>query len=223
MVQVIFPNVSRRTFAKLPATNPPLAYVDGDVVRDEDGAVIFEGLTLEEFLRLPEAKPALEYLDGKVVQKVSPKVTHSVFQRNFLVHLDGHAHARRLGRCYPELRCTFGGRSLVFDLSDFARGRLPRDQQGQFLDDVFLPPDLAVEILSRGQTIRKMTSRLEFCVRSGVRLAWLVQPTKKRVFVFRPGRPNEILEGAVVLSGEDVLPDLTLPLAELFGWLTEED
>ena len=223
MAQVVFPNVSRRTFAKLPTTNPPLAYVGGDVVREEEGAIIFEGLTLDEFLRLPEAKPALEYIDGKVVQKVSPKATHSVFQRNFLGGLDAHGRQRRLGRAYPELRCTFGGRSVVPDISFFMRGRLLRDKWGRFLEDVFLPPDLAVEIISRGETIKNLTEKLDFCIRNGVRLGWLVQPTRERVFAFQPGHPTEILEGATVLTGGGVLPEFTLPLPELFGWLTEED
>jgi len=222
MVRVIFPSVSRRTFAKLPATSPPLAYVGGDVVRQDDGPVIFEGLSLEQFLALPEAKPALEYIDGKVVQKVSPKATHSVLQSNFPSCIDGHARPRGLGRAYPELRCTFGGRSIVPDVSFFARGRLPRDKRGRLLDDVFQPPDLAIEILSRGETIRNLSAKLEFCIRNGVRLGWLVQPTRDRVFVFRPGHPAEILEGAAVLTGDGVLPDFTLPLPELFGWLTEE-
>jgi hypothetical protein len=73
MGHVLYDHLTRQQFLRLPPTEPPLAFVRGQVVRPQDGPVIFEGLTLEQFLRLPEAKPALEYIDGKVVQKVAAK------------------------------------------------------------------------------------------------------------------------------------------------------
>jgi Uma2 family endonuclease len=222
MGHVLYDDLTRKQFLRLPPTEPPLEFVGGQVVRPQDGPVIFEGLTLEQFLRLPEAKPALEYIDAKVVQKVPPKTTHSVLQMLLGARILEHARPRRLGQPYPELRCTFGGRSLVFDLSFFARGRLPRDAKGKRVDDVFLAPDLAIEIISPGQTIKDLTARLTWCVAHGVRMAWLVQPTRERVLIFRPERPVETRERDGVLSGEDVLPGFALPLAELFGWLVED-
>ena len=101
----------------------------------------------------------------------------------------------------------------------FARGRIPRDEHGRLVDDVFLPPDLAIEILSPGQTLKNLGAKLSRCVRHGVRLGWLIQPRRSRVFVFRPDRPVETLELGGVLHGEDVLPGFALPLSEMFGWL----
>jgi Uma2 family endonuclease len=222
MSRVIFETLSRKQFLRLPETDPPLVYVDGMVVRDVDSPVIYEGLSLEQFLRLPDAKPALEYIDGRVVQKVSPKATHSVLQKSLIYRLEDHARPRRLGSPYPELRCTFGGRSLVPDLAFFARGRLPRDAQGKLVDDVFLAPDLMVEIISQGQTVKALTARATWCVNHGVCLGWVIQPTRSRVHVFRPDEPTAILEVGETLSGHEVLPEFALPLAELFGWLIED-
>ena len=87
------------------------------------------------------------------------------------------------------------------------------------MEDVTIPPDLVVEILSPGQTIRNMAARLRWYVRHGVRLGWLIQPRAQRVFVFSADRPVEILEREDALTGTDVIPDFALPLAELFGWL----
>ena len=140
MGPVIYDTLDRRWYAKLPPTNPPLEYVDGRVVQAWESEVIFDGLTLEQFLRLPEAKPALEYLDGKVVQKVSPKLDHSLIQADLPGRLNAHARARNLGRTFVELRCSFGGRSIVPDICFFARGRLPRNPNGRYLQDVFAPP-----------------------------------------------------------------------------------
>jgi Uma2 family endonuclease len=219
MGHILYDDLTRKQFLRLPPTEPPLEFVRGQVVRQQDGPVIFDGLTLEQFLRLPEAKPALEYIDGKVVQKVAAKRAHSVLQTLLSARLLEHARPRRLGLPYIELRCTFGGRSLVPDLSFFVRGRIPKDAKGKLVDDVFLAPDWAIEIISPGQTVKNLSARLTWCVAHGVRLAWLIQPTRERALIFRP---VETLERDAILSGEDVLPGFALTLAELFGWLVED-
>ena len=63
---------------------------------------------------------------------------------------------------------------------------------------------------------------MTWCVQNGVRLAWLIQPTRSRVFVFQPDRATKTLEAGDVLCGEDVLPGFALPLDEMFGWLYED-
>ena len=182
-----------------------------------------EVLTLEQFLKLPEIKPPLEFLQGRVVQKVSPTLPHGAHRHRPGIDDQSHARPRRLGRAFLEVRCSFGGESFVPDVCYFARGRLPKDRRGQLVEKVLLAPDLAVEILSPGQTVAKLSARLTRCVRKGVRLAWLIQPRRRRVFVFRPGQPRQTLELGDVLPGDDVLPGFALPLEELFGWLVAED
>jgi Uma2 family endonuclease len=184
--------------------------------------VIYDNLTLRQFLRLPEAKPALEYIKGRVIQKVSPKTTHSVLQSMLCTRFMEYARPRKLGMPYIELRCTFSGRSLVPDLSFFERGRIPKDSSGKKVDDIFLAPDLMIEIISPGQTIKALSARSSWCVRHGVRLCWVIQPTRSRVYVFRPEQPGTILEVGDSLSADDVVPGFALPVAELFGWLLED-
>ena len=184
---------------------------------------VHEVLTLEQFLTLPEIKPPLEFLQGRVEQKVSPTLPHSVLTRELTTRIDSWARPRKLGRGFPELRCSFGGESFVPDVCFFARGRLPKDRRGRYAEQVLLAPDLAVEILSPGQTVAKLSARLARCIGKGVRLAWLVQPRRSRAFVFRPGQPPRALELGDVLPGDDVLPGFSLPLEELFGWLVADD
>jgi Uma2 family endonuclease len=223
MPHAIWDNLTLEQFLRLPETKPYLEYIDGEVVQKWDDPVIFEGLTLKQFLRLPEAKPALEYIDGKVVQKVSPKTTHSVLQTDLAATLKKFASGRRrIGRPYSELRCTFGKRSIVPDISFFARGRIPKDKHGRRVDDVFQAPDLSIEIISRGQTVNNLSARMVWCVQNGVRLAWLIQPTRYRVYVFEPDRAMKVLESGDTLSGEGVLAGFALPLDEMFGWLIED-
>jgi Uma2 family endonuclease len=222
MSQVIYDHLERRQFLRLPKTDPPLEYRHLQVFREGNGRVIYRGMTLEQFLKLPEAKPAFEFINGMVVQKVSPKTTHSVLQIMLGWRILSHARPRRLGMPFPELRCTFGRRSLVPDLAFFARGRIPKDKSGKHVDDVFLAPDLAIEIISPGQTVKQLTARALWCMAHAVRLFWVIQPSRRRVFVFQPGRPPETLGLGDTLSGFTVLPGFALPLEEMFGWLTED-
>jgi Uma2 family endonuclease len=182
-----------------------------------------EVLTLEQFLKLPEIKPPLEFLRGRIEQKVSPNLHHSILSDELRGRINHDTMPARTGRAFVELRCSFGGESFVPNVCFFARGRLPKDSKGHYAEQVLLPPDLAVEILSPGQTVSKLSARLNRCLQKGVRMAWLIQPRRQRVLVFLPGRPPRELGPGDVLEGEDVLPGFALPLDELFGWLVADD
>jgi Uma2 family endonuclease len=108
-------------------------------------------VTLREFLRLPETKPAREYIAGKIVQKMSPKFKHSRTQSRLTETINHWVKAKNVGEALSELRCTFSGRSLVFDIAYFRSDRVAYGPDGFVLNDVFLPPDLAIEILSPEQ------------------------------------------------------------------------
>src|SRR5262249_8450106 len=147
------------------------------------GVAVREVLTLEQFLELPEIKPPLEFLRGRVVQKVSPPLPHSVITTDLAPQINAFARPARLGRALTELRGSFGGESFVPDICFFARGRLPKDSRGRYADRVPAAPDLIIEIISPGQTVEKLSARLTRCLQKGVRLGWLIQPSKQRVLV----------------------------------------
>ena len=177
-------------------------------------------LTVEQFLQLPEIKPPLEFVRGRVVQKVSPVAPHCKLGQTLWLWIYRHTLVHQLGECFLELRCTFHGESLVPDVVYFDPGRIPSDDRGEYIaEGMHQAPDLIVEIISPGQTVKALSSRLARCIAKGVRLAWMVQPRKRRAFVFRPGRPPETLQVGDELNGEDVLPGFRLALAEMFGWL----
>jgi Uma2 family endonuclease len=182
--------------------------------------VIYDHLTLEQFLELPEAKPPLEYVRGRVVATMSPLLPHARIEQLLWLWLYQHTLKHGLGDCFVELRCTFGGESVVPDIVYLQAGRIPFESRGEYAETgVFDAPDLMIEILSPGQTVKAMAGRLARLVKKGVRLAWLIQPSTKRVSVFRPGAPVELLELGSSLDGETVLPGFRLPLSELFDWL----
>jgi Uma2 family endonuclease len=176
-------------------------------------------LSLEEFLKRPETEPASEYVDGEVARKVSPKGKHSRLQGTIVQRINDFSEPTRLGLALPELRCTFAGRSLVFDVAFFQWRRIGFEPSGEVPDDFFLAPDLAVEIVSPGQRATDVGRKLSWCVKHGVTLGWLIQPRRRQVRVYRSGRACEILSARQMLRTGDVLPGYSCSVDELFGWL----
>jgi Uma2 family endonuclease len=186
-------------------------------------AITQQRLTLEEFLQRPERKPALEYEDGVVTQKVAPKSRHSALQDVFLLSINGYARPRRLARAFPELRTTFAEVSRVPDVTVFVWDRIPTDADGDLADDVFEPPDVAIEIVSPKQGVNTLIRRCLWFVAHGVRIALLVDPADRSIIAFRPEGRTTALRGADVLDMGDVIPGLCLSVSEIFASLRARD
>jgi Uma2 family endonuclease len=89
-------------------------------------------------------------------------------------------------------------------------GKLPKDAICAF------PPDLAVEVLSKRNTRREIDKKLETFFESGVRLAWVADPRKRIVRVYRSADDFTELTDKDVLDGENVLPGFKLSIREWF-------
>ncbi len=174
-------------------------------------------LTLDEFLRLPEEEPALEYWRGEVSQKVSPKGPHGALQYGFGERISRAAGPGRPFRVFTETRVTFGGVSAVPDLIVYRRERVPRDAAGQVAEDFTVAPDIAVEIISPGQTRRELTERCRWYVENGVSLAILADPRRRVVRVFRLGSESGDLRGEDLLDLGDVVPGFALTVDDFFA------
>ncbi len=80
-----------------------------------------------------------------------------------------------------------------------------------------LAPDLAVEVASENQFAPGMAAKAQTYLAFGTRLVWVVWPRYRRVDVWRPGDDQPTPLGMDdTLSGEDVVPGFTYPIARLF-------
>lgn len=80
-------------------------------------------------------------------------------------------------------------------------------------------PDLAVEVLSAGNTDEEMRRKLRDYFRAGTLLVWYIDPPSRSVTVYRSPECGEVLTSEATLTGEDVLPGFELPLSGLFAEL----
>jgi Uma2 family endonuclease len=79
-----------------------------------------------------------------------------------------------------------------------------------------LCPDFVVELRSLSDSLQKLREKMQEYVDNGIRLGWLIDPKKKQVEIYRPGRDVEVLQSPTTLSGEDVLPGFVLELNQVW-------
>ncbi len=177
-------------------------------------------LTLAEFLELPEQEPPLEFEEGTVVPKVSPRGKHSLLQFAFCQLINQFAQPRRLALAFPELRTSFGGRSVVPDVSVYRWDRIPTDSDNNVANEFSEPPDLAIEIVSPDQSVNALIERCVWYVAHGVKAALLVDPSNRSIVVFRSDHLPSVGRGPDEIDVADVLPGFQLTVERLFAAMT---
>lgn len=177
-------------------------------------------LTLEEFLKLPETKPASEYIDGQIIQKPMPQGKHSRIQGELVPAINVVVKPKKIACSFPELRCTFGDRSIVPDIAMFVWNRIPRDENGEIANVFSLAPDWTIEILSPDQSHTKVTKNILHCLKHGTQMGWLIDPEEKTVFVYRPQKEVEVFDHPdELLPIPSFMSELNLTVNDLFSWL----
>ncbi|MEG3840660.1 Uma2 family endonuclease [Microcoleus sp. herbarium14] len=176
-------------------------------------------ISLAEFLQLSETKPASEYTDGQIYQKPMPQGKHSRLQKRLLDAISEVGEPQKLACAFPELRCTFGGRSIVPDIAVFEWSRIPVDEDGEIANRFEIPPDWIIEIISPDQSPNKVIKKILFSIQHGTKLGWFADPSDKSVIVFQPNQMPEFKSGTDILPVLGVLGDWQLSAADLFNWL----
>ncbi|MDF5709412.1 MAG: Uma2 family endonuclease [Nostoc sp. S4] len=181
-----------------------------------------KNITLAEFLMLPETKPVSEYIDGQIIQKPMAQGKHSIIQGEMVSTINFSLKPKRIARAFPELRCTFGGRSIVPDVAVFTWQRIPRDENGQVANVFQAAPDWTIEILSPDQRQTKVTKNILHYPNYQTQMGWLIDPEEQTVFVYiRNQQPVMVDELQALLPVPDFASKLKLTAGDLFGWLLE--
>ncbi len=100
------------------------------------------------------------------------------------------------------------------DVAYFSKERIPLDTVNRGASDV--PPEIVVEIGSPSQNVNDVRGKAALWVLGGVTLVWVVWPDSKTVEVYRRDRPAVRLTEDDTLSGEDVLPQFSVPVRDIF-------
>jgi Uma2 family endonuclease len=95
----------------------------------------------------------------------------------------------------------------------------PQKLKGLTKDDLtgfpFLCPDFIIELLAVSDSVPKAKQKMERWIENGVAVGWLIDPSKKMVYVYEPGREAATVSGKVV-HGSGPVEGFTLDLDELW-------
>jgi Uma2 family endonuclease len=169
-------------------------------------------VTVDELEKLSLPFPA-ELYNGRVVFKM-PNFAHAVIQNNIGKKIGNYLDTHPIGlvggdanfRLWPERRHESRGPDVSFILKE----RLP---QNLFR---FLPmaPDLAVEILSPGDSFMQVMEKVDEYLRQGVKIVWLAIANTREVLVCTSKGKYSVRD---TLTAPELLPGFELPVQDIFA------
>ncbi len=182
-------------------------------------------ITPEQFEQLAEAEQLarLELTATGELIVMSP-TGGTAGKKNFNLYIDFGIWNRKtkLGQAFDS--------STIFALPNGARrspdvswiksdrwNKLTQAQQDGFPP---ITPDFVIELVSpsdlTNQRYEDLQNKMQEYLDNGVKLGWLIEPSAKKVEIYRLGQSVELLNNPQTLSGEDILPGFTLDLTEIF-------
>jgi Uma2 family endonuclease len=172
--------------------------------------------TYEDLLEIPDDRFRYEIIDGDLVVTPSPLFVHQVVSRNLFRVLDRHVLEKDLGEVvYAPYDVIFDDLNVLEpDILFVSKERSaiisPRGING--------PPDLAVEVLSKGTRRRDLVVKREVCRRFRVPHYWTLDPfervLREHVLRGRGYREREV-RGARVF-GPALFPSLSIDLGRVW-------
>ena len=178
-------------------------------------------ITAEEFYdfcQKPENQDkVLELERGEVVELNRPNIRHGVVCSNAAWLLGNYVRERNKGYVV----CNDAGLVVERD-PDTVNGpdvflydeSLPFEQLPFPYDEKL--PTLIVEVLSPSDRLGKVVQRVTRFLDRGTSIVWVLDPEARNLTVYRPGQSPVVLEPDQQVTGEDLLPDLKVSVAEFF-------
>ena len=77
-------------------------------------------------------------------------------------------------------------------------------------------PDFAIELRSPTDILADLQEKMKEYIENGTQLGWLFDPKSKRVYIYRPNQPPELVENPSSMSGNTVLPGFVFDPREIW-------
>lgn len=175
-------------------------------------------LTAEELLHLHLPNKRTELVRGILIIREPAGYQHGDVAAQLLIAIGQHVDAHALGRVFAAATgfTLERGPDTVRapDVAFISKARLPHPPPPGFAE---IAPDLAVEVLSPGDTAREVAEKVADWLTAGTRLVWAVDPIRATARVYRADGTESLLGVSDALDGEDVLPGFTYTLAPLLS------
>lgn len=156
-----------------------------------------------------------ELVDGQAIAKMAPKFFHSKLTRTLLNLIEPWSEGA--GEICPEWAVALKRRGKDWvptpDLLYISYERLPANWDEDEACPV--PPELAIEIISPGQTFGQLAAKAQDYLNAGVLRVWIIDSKARSITVFYPNAAPETYMGNSGIKDE-LFEGLEFSAATLF-------
>ena len=177
-------------------------------------------MTAEELLHLPGDGWRHALVEGELQRMTPAGFDHGAVVMNVAAPLAQYVRRRGLGVvCGAETGFVLARRPdtvLAPDAAFVRRERIPASgRPSAFWEGA---PDLAVEVVSPGDTRPEVAAKVASWLAAGTRVVWVIDPGRRSVTVHEPGAPpRRLAADSDVADGAPLVPGFRLPLADVFA------
>ena len=174
-----------------------------------------ETLTVDEFLRRYPNDEPYELLEGEILTVPPPKFPHGSVAARLLRYLSPFVYDNQLGETTTDVGFRLSASTLIAPDVCFISSK-SYAQIGDVTDYIPFAPDLAVEVVSPSNSANEMESKVQAYLSAGGSLVWVIYPLLRKVVVHRADHSSYDVTVGQMLTGDDLLPGLQIPVADLF-------
>jgi Uma2 family endonuclease len=175
-------------------------------------------VTADELLAMPDDGYRYALVKGELIQMSPTGLGHGIVAANIVAALHQHVKTNNLGViCSSEtgfLLTQNPDTVLAPDAAFICRDRL--EAIGQVRGYWIGPPDLAVEVLSPGETKPQVARKVSEWLSFGTRQVWIVNPKNETVTVYRSTTRVVTFEQTETLEADDLLPGFRIAVKRIF-------
>jgi Uma2 family endonuclease len=176
-------------------------------------------VTAEQLLYMPNDGFRYELIAGEV-KKMSPAGwKHGLIAGRLHGWLYAYVEKHKLGAIFASetgfLLASDPDTVRAPDIAFVCRERLSAEASSEAFWPG--PPDLAVEVVSPGDTVHEVDDKVKSWLDAGTRMVWVIDPKWQSVTVYRSAASVTVLTENDELSGEEVIEGFRCVVGELFA------
>jgi len=188
--------------------------------RENDmSAILTKPMTADELLAMPDDGYRYELVEGELRRMSPAGDEHGQVGMELAIPLGSHVKKNKLGKLYlAETGFLIRTNPDTVRAPDIAFVRMERIKQTPGIKGYRVgAPDLAVEVVSPGDTVNEVEDKVAEWLEGGARMVWVVSPKLHAVTVYRSLSDIVTLTAKDKLDGGKVVPGFEINVAEIFG------
>ena len=188
--------------------------------RENDmSAILTKPMTADELLAMPDDGYRYELVEGELRRMSPAGDEHGQVGMELAIPLGSHVKKNKLGKLYlAETGFLIRTNPDTVRAPDIAFVRMERIKQTPGIKGYRVgAPDLAVEVVSPGDTVNEVEDKIAEWLEGGARMVWVVSPKLHTVTVYRSLTDIVTLTAKDKLDGAEVVPGFQMNVAEIFG------